>query len=181
VDRAEYDWKRALLVNGIGAKNMIIAASEADATLVHFSSDYVFDGTKESPYTIADSPNPINSYGRSKLLGEDSVCRAGYPRYYLIRTSWLFGEGENSFIKKLFDWMKSNRSIKVVDDQISSPTYTEDLVKCVLDLIRTGSYGLYHMTNSGQCSRFEWAKWRTRTCQELGFPNACHKACKLCA
>jgi dTDP-4-dehydrorhamnose reductase len=159
VDKAEEDWRSAFLVNGIGVKNLIIASEETSSTLVHYSSDYVFDGAKEAPYTIADRTNPINSYGQSKLLGEDAILRAGYPRYYLIRTSWVFGGGEQSFIGKLLGWMKSTKSLKIVDDQISSPSHTEDLVVGTLELITTESYGLYHMSNSEKCSRYEWAEF----------------------
>ncbi|MGD2079950.1 MAG: dTDP-4-dehydrorhamnose reductase [Nitrospirota bacterium] len=159
VDKAEEDWRSAFLANGIAVKNLLLASEESGSTLVHYSSDYVFDGAKGAPYTIADRPNPINSYGLSKLLGEDSVFRAGYPRYYLIRASWVFGEGESSFVGKLLGWMRSRRSLRIVDDQVSSPTYTEDLVRGTLELIKTESYGLYHMSNSGQCSRYDWAKF----------------------
>ena len=159
VDKAEDNWKEAFLTNGVGVKNLLVAASEAGATLVHFSSDYVFDGKKGEAYTIADRPDPINSYGKSKRTGEYSIFRAGYPKFYLLRVSWVFGEGENSFVNKLLGWMESNKSLKIVDDQVSSPTYTEDLVSGTLALIKTGRYGLYHMSNSGQCSRHEWAKF----------------------
>jgi dTDP-4-dehydrorhamnose reductase len=159
VDKAEEDWKGAFLINGIGVRNLIVASKETGSTFVHFSSDYVFDGAKGAPYTIADRPGPINAYGLSKLLGEDSITRAGYQRYYLIRVSWVFGDGENSFVRKLMGWMKSSRSLRIVDDQVSCPSYTEDLVRGTLELIGTGSYGLYHMSNSGQCSRYEWARF----------------------
>ena len=158
VDRAEEDWEKAFLVNGIGVKNLALASNEVNATLVHFSTDYVFDGEKGKPYTIADSPNPINRYGKSKLLGENFV-RELSERYYLIRVSWLFGEGKNSFITKLLSWAKDKDVLRIVDDQISSPTYTEDLVRAVLDLLNTENYGLYHITNEGYCSRYEWAKF----------------------
>jgi len=159
VDKAEEDYRSAFLTNGIGVKNLIIASNEIGSTLVHYSSDYVFSGTKQIPYSIADRPEPINSYGRSKLLGENFIFHLGYLKYYLIRTSWVFGEGENSFVEKLLGWMGKNKSLKIVNDQVSSPTYTEDLVNATLELIKTGSYGLYHISNSGQCSRYEWAKF----------------------
>lgn len=159
VDKAEEDWRGAFLLNGIGVKNLIATSKETDSTLVHFSSDYVFDGKKGAPYTIADRPDPINAYGRSKLLGEYSITSAGYQRYYLIRVSWVFGDGENSFVRKLIGWMKSKRSLRIVNDQVSSPAYTEDIVRGTLELISAGSYGLYHMSNSGQCSRYDWAKF----------------------
>ena len=159
VDEAEENWKEAFLVNGIGVKNLTLSCMDVGATFVHFSTDYVFDGRKQEPYTIADVPHPINKYGMSKLLGESYILQAGYPKYYLIRVSWLFGDGEASFVMKLLGWMKKNKTLKIVIDQVSSPTYTEDLAGAVLNLIKTGSFGLFQITNSGYCSRYEWAKF----------------------
>ena len=159
VDKAEEDWKNAYLVNGIGPKNLAIACEENNAVLVHYSTDYVFDGRKNTPYTIADDPNPLNLYGKSKLLGERFVQSLS-RRYFLIRVSWVFGTGnDTNFAKKVIKWSTKNDVIKVVDDQISSPTYAVDLAKATLDLIDTGAYGLYHMTSIEPCSRYEWAKY----------------------
>lgn len=159
VDKAEDDWQNAYLVNGIGPRNLAIACGETDAILVHYSTDYVFDGQKHAPYTIADDPNPINKYGQSKLLGERFV-QSFSRKYFIIRVSWVFGIGnESNFAKKVIEWSKVNDTIKVVDDQISSPTYAVDLAKATLDLIKTNAYGLYHMTSPNPCSRYEWAKY----------------------
>ena len=159
VDKAEEDWKNAYLVNGIGPKNLAIACEENNAVLVHYSTDYVFDGRKNTPYTIADDPNPLNLYGKSKLLGERFVQSLS-RRYFLIRVSWVFGTGnDTNFAKKVMEWSTKNDVIKVVDDQISSPTYAVDLAKATIDLIDTGAYGLYHMTSIEPCSRYEWAKY----------------------
>ena len=161
VDKAEEDSKKAFLVNGTGVKNLLLSCMATGAVLIHFSTDYVFDGRRKHPYTITDVPNPINEYGKSKLLGEETVLHGGYSRYYLIRTSWVFGDGKSSFVMKLFNWMEGNESLKIVKDQVSSPTYTKDLAGAVLDLIQTQRFGLYHITNTEYCSRYEWAKFIT--------------------
>ena len=159
VDKAEEDWKTAYLVNGIGPKNLAIACEENNCVLVHYSTDYVFDGQKNMPYTIADEPNPLNQYGKSKLLGEEFVQFLS-TRFFLIRVSWVFGVGnETNFAKKVLNWASKNETLKIVDDQISSPTYAVDLAKATLDLVRTGAYGLYHITSPEFCSRYEWAEY----------------------
>jgi dTDP-4-dehydrorhamnose reductase len=156
VDNAEKEWKNAFRVNGLGVRNLSLVANSIDAILVHYSSDYVFDGQSTKLYTIADSPNPINCYGRSKLLGEQMIRDIAH-NYVLIRTSWVFGKGNDNFPKKVISWSKENEELKVVTDQISSPSYTKDLAQATLDLVANGAYGIYHITNSGQCSRYEWA------------------------
>lgn len=158
VDKAEIDWKQAYLVNGVGVKNLLLSSAETESTFLHFSTDYVFDGGKKEPYSIADLPRPLNKYGMSKLLGENFITQLGYPGYYLIRTSWVFGGGRNSFIAKLSGWMDNKEEINIVDDQVSTPTYTGDLAGAAMELIKSKSYGLYHISNSGICSRYEWAK-----------------------
>jgi dTDP-4-dehydrorhamnose reductase len=158
VDQAEEDWKTAFRINGLGVRNLVHAVNECRGTIVHYSTDFVFDGKSTRPYTIADTPHPINRYGESKLLGEHFV-RDLACRYYLIRVSWVFGTGRGklNFVKKVIEWSKNGRDLHIVDDQISSPTYTVDLAEATLDLVNSGMYGLYHITNSGSCSRYEWA------------------------
>ncbi len=158
VDGAETDWEAAFLSNGVGVKNLATASERAGAVLLHFSSDYVFNGHTERPYTVADVPDPINSYGQSKLLGEENLA-ASATRYFLIRTSWVFGHGAHSFPLKLLQWASSKKELRIVDDQEASPTYCADLARAALKLIDTGRFGLYHATNSGQCSRYEWAAY----------------------
>jgi dTDP-4-dehydrorhamnose reductase len=158
VDLAESEWKKAYMVNGLGVRNLAISANSVDALLVHFSTDYVFDGVTQIPYTIADSPNPISRYGMSKLLGE-TMARDITDRFILIRTSWVFGKGNDNFPKKILRWCENKTELKVVDDQIASPTYTSDLAKATLDLINKKSLGIYHITNSNYCSRYEWAEY----------------------
>ncbi|MFW9875822.1 MAG: dTDP-4-dehydrorhamnose reductase [Candidatus Thorarchaeota archaeon] len=158
VDSAEGNWKSAYLVNGIGPKNLAIVSNEIGATFIHYSSDYVFDGKKKKPYTIFDLPNPISRYGESKLLGE-RYTQLIANKFYLIRVSWVFGKGNNNFVKKVLEWRQRRSELAIVDDQTSSPTYTKDLVNATYDLIQTKAYGLYHITNSGFCSRYEWADY----------------------
>ena len=158
VDAAESEWRKAFMINGIGVRNLANASQKTGAALVHFGTDFVFDGTKGSPYTIVDAPNPISKYGESKLLGELYV-RDLMQRFFLIRLSWVFGSGEFSFPTKVLQWASKNRKLRIVDDQTASPAYTRHLAKAVLDLIATGAFGLYHMTNTGHCSRYEWARF----------------------
>lgn len=158
VDAAEAEWRRAFMINGTGVRNLANASQKTGAVLVHFGTDFVFDGTKASPYTIVDSPNPLSKYGESKLLGEMYV-RDLTQRFFLIRLSWVFGSGEFSFPTKVLQWSSKNRKLRIVDDQTASPSYTGHLAKAVLDLIATGAFGVYHMTNAGHCSRYEWARY----------------------
>lgn len=158
VDAAEEEWRKAFRINGTGVRNLANASQKAGAALAHFGTDFVFDGTKASPYTIVDSPNPLSKYGESKLLGEMYV-RDLLQRFFLIRLSWVFGSGEFSFPTKVLQWASKNRKLRIVDDQTASPSYTGHLAKAVLDLIATEAFGLYHMTNAGHCSRYEWARF----------------------
>ena len=157
VDQAETEWKKAFTVNGLGVRNLAIAANETGSLLVNFSSDYVFDGSSRRPYTIVDSPRPISRYGESKLLGEQYIQNIA-NRFILIRTSWVFGAGNENFPKKILSWSKEQNELKIVTDQIASPTYTLDLANATLDLVQKESYGIYHITNSNYCSRYEWAE-----------------------
>ncbi|AEE13706.1 dTDP-4-dehydrorhamnose reductase [Thermodesulfobium narugense DSM 14796] len=158
VDKAESNWEAAYRVNALGPRNLAVLSNEFNYILVHFSTDYVFDGVKSKPYLIYDEPNPISVYGRSKLSGEreiSSLC----SKYYVIRTSWVFGDGPNSFPRKLIEWSKGKDNLKVVCDQFSSPTSARYLASKTMYTIRNMPYGIYHITNSGYCSRFEWAKF----------------------
>lgn len=162
VDQAESDWKQAFLVNGLGVRNLALASREAGAVLVHYSTDYVFDGHSTRPYTIVDHPHPISRYGESKLLGEQAV-RDLSARFFLIRTSWVFGPGNTNFAQKVLEWSRQRDELRVVDDQVSTPTGTRDLAGATLDLLETGNFGLYHLTNTGSCSRYAWARYILET------------------
>ncbi len=147
VDQAESEERRALMVNGFGVQNLCLICQERDIPLVHFSTDYVFDGTKDGPYTIHDVPNPVSAYGRSKLLGERYVLWL-LNKFYLVRTTWLFGTNGPNFIDTMLEIGGKKDSISVVDDQRGCPTWTRDLAEAVVDLVGTGRYGVYHVTNS---------------------------------
>ena len=158
VDDAEDDFDSALKVNAIGVKNLAVSCREHSVSLVHFSSDYVFDGRKEGFYTEDDEPNPINRYGESKLQGENFLKQEA-PEYLLFRVSWVFGKGRQNFLYKLSEWAKEKKILKIVYDQISVPTYTEDIVSITLFAIQKGLRGLYHLTNSGYATRYEVARY----------------------
>jgi dTDP-4-dehydrorhamnose reductase len=158
VDKAEQDSDSAFRVNAVGPKNLAQAAAKQKAFLVHFGSDYVFDGKKENGlYTEADSTNPLSSYGRSKLAGEDSVL--GELAHCLVfRLSWVYGEGTQNFIHKLVQWSKSSEYLKITCDEFSVPTSAETVVEVTMKALQQGVTGRYHLTNTGFCSRYEWAR-----------------------
>jgi dTDP-4-dehydrorhamnose reductase len=156
VDKAEEEWEKAYRINGLGVRNLALISNEINAELIHYSTDYVFSGDKGSKYTIYDTPNPINKYGESKALGEKESTLS--HKRYLIRVSWVFGTGNTNFAKKVINWSKNKEELRIVDDEISSPTYTKDLVKATMKLINIKAYGTYHITNT-PCSRYEWAEY----------------------
>jgi dTDP-4-dehydrorhamnose reductase len=159
VDKAEEeDFKIAFRVNAEGVKTLAMACKNSRILLVHYSTDYVFDGRKEDFYTEDDEPNPINKYGESKLQGEKFLREEGGD-YLLFRVSWVFGEGRQNFLYKLSEWAKKRKVLRIVCDQISVPTYTEDIVNLTMFAINKGLRGLYHLTNSGYASRYEVARY----------------------
>jgi len=155
VDKAEEEWEKAYTINGLAVRNLAIVSNEINAELIHYSTDYVFSGTKKE-YTIYDEPSPINKYGESKALGEKEVKQA--QKYYLIRVSWVFGMGNINFAKKVISWSKDEEELSITTDEKSAPTYTVDLVEATLELIKHKVYGLYHITNT-PCTRYEWAEY----------------------
>jgi dTDP-4-dehydrorhamnose reductase len=158
VDEAEKDFDTAYKVNALGVKNLSSACKKNDALLVHYSTDYIFDGTKEDFYTEEDNPNPINNYGKSKLSGENFLTEE-MDKFLLFRVSWVFGDGKQNFLYKLSEWVKKNRVLKIVCDQISVPTYTKDIATLTIFAINKGLRGVYHLTNSGYASRYEVARY----------------------
>jgi len=167
VDRAEADYDSAFAVNASGVKNLAVACKKVNALLVHFSSDYVFDGTKEAFYTEDDNTNPVNNYGKTKLAGE-IFLKEETDNFLLFRVSWVFGEGEQSFLHKLLEWAKQKRVLKVVYDQISIPTYTRDIAHLTMFSVNKGLRGIYHLTNSGYATRYEVARFFL---EKLGMDN----------
>lgn len=159
VDGAEEHAEDAYLVNETGVKNLATVAHELGATLVHFSTDYVFPGTQKEGYKEADSPGPaVNAYGASKLAGERALKESGC-NFYLVRTAWLYGPNGRNFVTTMLDLAQKNSNLQVVEDQYGSPTYTKDLSLFVRQLIEEKyPFGIYHGTNSGSASWFEFAE-----------------------
>ena len=162
VDLCEDEPEMAFKVNVGGVKNIAEICSELDIPLMHFSTDYVFDGEKKSPYLEDDCPGPLSIYAISKHGGE-RVVQYMLDKYYIIRLSGLYGhagctgKGNMNFIETMLKLAESKKEIKVVDDQVLTPTSTIDVAEKLYELIMTGKYGLYHMTNTGSCSWFEFA------------------------
>ena len=156
VDLSEEKVDLAYKINALGSKNLAIASEKVKSKLVYISTDYVFKGDKKTPYREDDTTNPTNIYGKSKFLGEQ-YTKDFCSRYFIIRTAWLYGDG-NNFVKTMLRLSESKKEINVVDDQVGSPTSTKELAVCVLNLINTEYYGTYHGTNNGFCSWYEFAK-----------------------
>ena len=158
VDKAETDSDFCMLLNSRAPFNLAKKAKEIGATFVTYSTDFVFDGDIRDPYTEEDIPNPPSMYAKSKRMGEEAVL-AEYNKSFVIRTSWVFGIANNNFNKQVINWSKTRDELNIVDDQISVPTYSKDLAYFSWKLIETKKYGLYHMSNSGICSKHDQAKY----------------------
>lgn len=156
VDACETQQEKAFAVNGLGARNVAIAARKVDAKLLYISTDYVFDGLKEGPYFEFDTPNPINIYGRSKLWGEELV-KQQTQKFFIIRTAWLYGQRGKNFVKTMLKLGKEKEELQVVDNQRGTPTWTKDLARQIRRLILTELYGVYHCTSQGSCTWYEFA------------------------
>jgi dTDP-4-dehydrorhamnose reductase len=157
VDQAETEQDEAYRVNAAGTRNIALAAEEAGARLCYVSTDYVFDGTADQPYREYDQPHPLSVYGKSKLAGEEFV-RSLSSKYFIVRTAWVYGEHGQNFVKTMLRLAREQDELRVVHDQIGSPTYTVDLAEFLLELVRTDYYGIYHATNTGSCSWYEFAQ-----------------------
>ena len=156
VDICETDIENAYKINAIGPRNLAIVCDKIGAKLVQVSTDYVFDGNGTRPYREDDITCPNSVYGTSKLMGENFV-REFCSKYFIVRTAWLYGEG-NNFVRTMLKLSETNSELNVVNDQIGSPTSTVDLAKAIIDLIHTEHYGIYHGTCEGQCSWYDFAK-----------------------
>jgi len=157
VDQAETDQDQAYLVNAIGTRNLAVAAEQICSKFCYISTDYVFDGTNSSPYYEYDNTNPLTVYGKSKRAGEQlvqSIC----SRWFIVRTSWVYGASGSNFVKTMLKVGQERDSLQVVDDQWGSPTYTCDLALFLEQLVMTDKYGIYHTSNSGTCTWYEFAK-----------------------
>jgi dTDP-4-dehydrorhamnose reductase len=167
VDDCERQADHAFLVNGLGARNAALAAASVGASLVHVSTDYVFDGAKLSPYREYDDTGPLSVYGASKLAGERAV-REVLPRHQIVRTSWLYGAGGPNFVDTILAKARAGDALKIVTDQRGAPTWTEDLADALVRLAVTGQYGTYHVTNDGFCT---WHEFAVFFLAEAGIPT----------
>ena len=156
VDACEVQIDAAYRINAIGPRNLAVASSETGAKLVHISTDYVFAGDGDHPYTEFDKPAPKAMYGKTKLAGEDFV-RQFAKNWFIIRTAWLYGDGKN-FVRTMLNLSKTHGEINVVNDQIGSPTCADELAKAIFSLIGTENYGLFHGTCEGKCSWADFTK-----------------------
>ena len=160
VDACETNYDLAFQSNAIGPKNLAIKCKQLGIPLIHISTDYVFEGNekKNSPLVEDDKLGPKTVYGKTKLEGEKMV-QENCQKYFILRTAWLYGEGKN-FVKTMLSLSKKNKELKVVNDQIGSPTYAKDLAKAIKEIIekKSDKYGIYHVTNKGEVSWYEFAK-----------------------
>ena len=159
VDKAEDEKEKAYAVNVLGVKNLATTCLKHNVTLIHISTDYVFDGNSTIPYKETDSTNPINYYGKTKLDGE-VVIQELLKTYFIIRSSWLYGKKGKNFVKTISRLAKTQTSLQVVSDQTGCPTYTKDLAAFIIYLIQTQStkFGVYHFSNQGQTNWFDFAE-----------------------
>lgn len=166
VDNAEDDSEKAYCINEAGAGNLAIIANEVGAKLIHISTDYVFDGESSVPYKEGDATGPQGVYGASKLAGEKAISQS-CKDFFIIRTAWLYGKYGKNFVSTMLNLMKEKPELKVVDDQVGSPTYAGDLAKSVAAFISADSkaYGIYHFSNAGKTSWYSFAL----KIQEYGF------------
>lgn len=157
VDKAETD-ENVFLVNTEAPAILAGFAKKINADYITYSTDFVFDGEKNSPYTEEDAAAPLSKYGKSKREGEKAVLKT-YSKSFVIRTSWLFGIGNVNFSKKILEWSKVKEELNIVDNEIASPTYSKDLATFSWKLIQTRKYGVYHISNNGEASKYDQAKY----------------------
>lgn len=162
VDVCEENETEAFKVNAFAVKNLALICRDLNIPLLHISTDYVFDGTKKTPYLEEDRPQPVNAYGLSKLAGEVFIQYI-WHKHFVVRTSGLYGvagcmgKGGGNFVVNIINKAEKEKKLKIVDDEILTPTYTYELAKKIIELLKTEKYGLYHMTNQGGCSWWEFA------------------------
>jgi dTDP-4-dehydrorhamnose reductase len=167
VDQAEKELELAMKINALAPGAMAEMARKLGAALIHYSTDYVFDGTQSVPYTENDPAHPLNAYGKSKWMGEENIKQAG-EAYLILRTSWVYSLRGNSFVNKVLGWARKNSTLRIVDDQVGNPTWARMLAQITSLLLaqpQANLYesireqcGIYHLAGSGYTSRYEWAK-----------------------
>ncbi len=193
VDDCESNADHAFMVNGRGPGFLAEEALKLGATMVHFSTDYVFDGNNRTPYLETDLPAPLSIYGCSKLAGEEAILESGHEFFFIIRTSWLYGPGGKNFVETMVRLAREREELRVIDDQIGSPTYTGDLAQAVLNLldlemsvnrnvsdksecesnsssISDRIYGIYHFSNEGSCTWYGFARAIVAAAKNAGEP-----------
>lgn len=185
VDKAEDDMERCQLINVTGTENIARACQKINAKLIYVSTDYVFPGIGDTPYETDAPTGPLSVYGKTKLAGELAVQHA-LKRYFIVRTSWVFGKNGSNFVKTMLRLGKEREEVNVVCDQVGSPTYTVDLARLLVDLALSEEYGVYHATNEGFCS---WAEFATEIFRKAGlstrvnyvtteqYPARAHRPC----
>ena len=156
VDKCEEQWDLAYKINAIGPRNLSIAATEADAKMIHVSTDYVFEGNGTRPYTEFDAPNPVSAYGKTKLEGENFVKEFA-KKHFILRTAWLYGDGKN-FVKTMLALAENHDELNVVCDQVGTPTSAVELAKMIHYLEPTENYGVFHATCEGDTNWAEFAE-----------------------
>ncbi|MFJ5759615.1 dTDP-4-dehydrorhamnose reductase [Neobacillus sp. NPDC093182] len=156
VDAAEENEEAAYQVNAAGTEYLAKAAKLNGAKMMYISTDYVFDGTANEPYEVDEPTKPLGAYGRTKLAGEQ-LLQKHLEKFFIVRTAWVFGIYGNNFVKTMIRLGKERGEVGVVHDQVGSPTYTVDLAQFMVELMETNKYGIYHATNSGMCSWYEFA------------------------
>ncbi len=157
VDKAEDDKETCEKVNVNGTRALAQAAKELDAKFFYISTDYVFEGVGDCAFEVDDAKNPINHYGYTKHQGEKQVEEI-LSKYFILRVTWTFGENGNNFVKTMLRLAQTHNKLTVVNDQVGSPTYTKDVAKTIGEMINTEKYGVYHVTNEGFCTWYEFAK-----------------------
>ena len=172
VDKAEDESELAFRINADGPRNIAKIAKDKGAKLIHISTDYVFDGTKEEAYTETDSPNPLGIYGKSKLRGEINITEV-LDEYFIIRTAWLYGKHGNNFVYTMLRLFKERDEVRIVGDQFGSPTHAPDLADVILTIINLNSnnFGIYHFSNEGKISWYNFACEIYRKAQEQKLLN----------
>ena len=158
VDGCEENQDIAYAVNGDGVRNLALACKQVDCPLVHVSTDYVFNGKSDRPWVEDDEIGPISVYGKSKRKGEEAIFEI-LDKYFIVRTAWLYGINGKNFPKTMLELGKNHSEITVVYDEVGTPTYTPDLAYGISQLIESDFYGIYHLTNSGNCSWCEFARY----------------------
>ena len=158
VDGCETNQELAYAVNSDGVRNLALACREIDCPLLHISTDYVFNGKNTRPWVEDDEVGPINVYGRSKLKGEEAISDI-LDKFFILRTAWLYGVDGKNFPKTMLELAENHSEVSVVYDEVGTPTYTSDLASAISELIETDYYGIYHLTNSGECSWCEFARY----------------------